>query len=75
MQRLHVEHHDADFARDQQVADLVGRRDVPQASGAAYRLAQGLQENIVRGQYNELDNVAREAELQRVQRIPIFVRS
>ncbi len=75
VQRLHVEHHDADLARDQKVADLVGRRHVPQAPGAAHRLAQGLQENIVRSQNDELDDVAREAEFQRIQRAAVLVRS
>ncbi len=75
MQRLHIEHHDADLACDQKVADFVGRRDVPQAPGAAHRLAQGLQEGVVRGQNDELDDVAREAELQRVQRAAVLVRS
>jgi hypothetical protein len=34
-----------------------------------------LQEDLVRGQYHELDDVARETEPQRIQRAAFFVRS
>ena len=60
---------------DQEIADLVGRRNMPQAPCAAHRLAQGLQECFVGGQHDELDDVAREAEPQRIQRAAFFVRS
>ncbi len=75
MQGLHIEDDNADFAGDQQVADLVGGWDVPQTPGPANRLAQGLQEGVVRGQNDDLDDFAREAELERVQRAAVLVRS
>ena len=59
LQRLHIEDNDADLACDQKVADFVGGRHMPQALGASERLAQGLQEDIVRSQNDELDDIAR----------------
>jgi len=48
---------------------------VPQAPCAAHGLAKGLQEGIVRGHDDKLDDFAREAELQRIQCAAVLVRS
>ena len=74
-ERLHVENQDAHFAGEQKIADLVARRDVPQAPRAADGFAQGLQEYLVGGQNHEFDDVARETEPQRIQRAAFFIRS
>jgi hypothetical protein len=48
---------------------------MPQAPRAAHCLAQGLQEYFVTGQHHELDDLARQAEPQGVQRATLFVGS
>jgi hypothetical protein len=48
---------------------------MPQTPGGAHRLTQRLQKYWVGGQNNQLDNVACEAELQRIQSLAFFIRS
>jgi hypothetical protein len=48
---------------------------MPQPSGIADGLTQGLQKCLIAGEHDELDNVAREAEPQRIQRAAVFIRS
>ena len=64
--RLDIEHQDADLPRQQQVADLVRRRHVPQTTGAADGIAQGLHEHLVVGEDHQLHDVARQIEFRRV---------
>ena len=62
LQRLDIEHQDTDAPRHQQIADLVGGQNVPEPPCSPHAFAQSLQERVVGGQYDELDDVAREAE-------------
>ncbi len=48
---------------------------MPQPPRAAHGFPQGLQEHFVIGQHHELDDVARKAEPQGVQRAALFVGS
>ena len=73
VERLHVEHQDPDAARDQQIADLVRGKHVPEPAGGSHPFAQGMQECLVGGQYDQLDDVAREAEAQRGQRTALIL--
>ena len=73
-QRQHVEHQNAHLPGDQQVADLVGRGNVPQPPRPAHGLSKRLQEGLVGGEHHELDDLARQAESQRIQRAAFFVR-
>ena len=75
MQGLHVEHDDADFPATRRSLTLSAEGTCHRRLCAAHRFAQRLQEGIVRGQHHEFDDVAREAELQRVQCAAVLVRS
>ena len=61
MQRMHIEHQDAHAAGHQEIADFVRGHDVPEPAGGADPLSKRLQEGLVGGQYDELDDLAREA--------------
>jgi hypothetical protein len=66
LQGLGVEDQDADLAGEQQMTDLVLRGHVPETACSAHRLAQGLQEQVIRREDDQLHDVPRMAEPRRM---------
>src|SRR5271165_2282070 len=62
LQRLRIEHQNADLAGNQQIANLFGGGRMPKPPRAAERFTQGLQKRRIAREDDELDDIAREVE-------------